>query len=45
MRERVRDSLSSAIEPAVGPGVLRVGETCWRTARAGRAAFLVDTEA
>ncbi|MFI4963793.1 MAG: phospholipase D-like domain-containing protein [Caulobacterales bacterium] len=25
--------------------VLRPGETCWRTARADRAAFLVDTEA
>src|SRR4051795_2893463 len=25
--------------------VLRPGETCWRTARAGRAAFLIDTEA
>ena len=25
--------------------VLRPGETCWRKARAGRAAFLVDTEA
>jgi phosphatidylserine/phosphatidylglycerophosphate/cardiolipin synthase-like enzyme len=25
--------------------VLRPGETCWRTARANRAAFLVDTEA
>jgi len=25
--------------------VLRPGETCWRIARANRAAFLVDTEA
>ncbi|WP_309643316.1 phospholipase D-like domain-containing protein [Phenylobacterium sp.] len=25
--------------------VLRPGETCWRVARAGRAAFLIDTEA
>ncbi|WP_332764594.1 phospholipase D-like domain-containing protein [Phenylobacterium sp.] len=25
--------------------ILRPGETCWRTARAGRAAFLIDTEA
>jgi phosphatidylserine/phosphatidylglycerophosphate/cardiolipin synthase-like enzyme len=25
--------------------VLRPGETCWRTARAGRAAFLIDNEA
>ncbi|HEY8572641.1 phospholipase D-like domain-containing protein [Phenylobacterium sp.] len=25
--------------------VIRPGETCWRTARAGRTAFLIDTEA
>jgi len=25
--------------------ILRPGETCWRTARAGRTAFLIDTEA
>ena len=25
--------------------VIRPGETCWRTARANRAAFLIDTEA
>ena len=24
--------------------VIRPGETCWRTARAGRAAFLIDNE-
>ena len=27
------------------PGVLTPGETCWRTAHADRAAFLIDTEA
>ena len=26
-------------------GILTVGDTCWRTARADRAAFLIDTEA
>jgi phosphatidylserine/phosphatidylglycerophosphate/cardiolipin synthase-like enzyme len=30
---------------ALRSGVLRPGETCWRTARADRAAFLIDTEA
>ncbi len=35
-RGRVRDGLTS---------VLRPGETCWRTARADRASFLIDTEA
>ncbi|HLZ75180.1 phospholipase D-like domain-containing protein [Phenylobacterium sp.] len=34
-----------AIRPSTAPGVLRVGDTCWRTARADRAAFLIDTEA
>src|SRR5262245_35075627 len=28
-----------------GMSVLTAGETCWRTARADRAAFLVDTQA
>jgi phosphatidylserine/phosphatidylglycerophosphate/cardiolipin synthase-like enzyme len=39
--QRVRDDLSSANSLPL----LRAGETCWRTARADRAAFLVDTEA
>jgi phosphatidylserine/phosphatidylglycerophosphate/cardiolipin synthase-like enzyme len=42
--------LSSATDPASPAavaqlGILRPGDSCWRTARAGRAAFLVDTEA
>jgi phosphatidylserine/phosphatidylglycerophosphate/cardiolipin synthase-like enzyme len=36
--------MAKALIPAL-PSVLRPGQTCWRTARADRAAFLIDTEA
>ncbi len=39
-----RDSLNS-VTAATRSGLLTAGETCWRVARAERAAFLVDTEA
>ena len=36
--------MTETLTPAL-PSVLRPGDTCWRTARADRAAFLIDTEA
>ena len=36
--------MAETLTPAL-PSVLRPGDTCWRTARADRAAFLIDTEA
>ena len=40
-----RGGLQSGENRGSGGAVLAPGDTCWRTARAARAAFLIDTEA